>query len=244
MAFHAGDRQKSENLAARAARRCFSRTHAPLARALRRRHERTSRLPQRARPHPLRRSICKRSNRRGSSGCRLGPTRRLARPQRIRTWTNCSNRLIGLDDGSAISEVRLAIARFQVAVRRQATCSRPSAALSTPAAHLAWRGSPEPHTRSSFQMMQAQRCLALRGIYPAALVSVQRSRGHTRRMPDWLTSRCLTSSAVRAMAELGPAALFAREPPNHWTTLADQSRLREENDLPATGGKAHSDHAC
>src|SRR6185312_11500416 len=80
------------------------------------------------------------------------------------------NRLIDLDDGSALSEIRLAVARFQVAVRRGDL--KDCGSYFASAEYVSSRVS-EPHARSSFYMMKSA-FLALQGQYLAALEAARR----------------------------------------------------------------------
>jgi ATP/maltotriose-dependent transcriptional regulator MalT len=107
------------------------------------------------------------------------------------------DRLIELDDGSALSEIRLAVARFQVAVRRGdlKDCGRYFAS----AEHVVTRVS-EPHARSSFHMMKSA-FLALQGRYAAALEAAKRCESYAK--DSRLTFALPYARRVRAIAELG-----------------------------------------
>jgi LuxR family transcriptional regulator, maltose regulon positive regulatory protein len=105
--------------------------------------------------------------------------------------------LIALDDGSALSELRLIVARFQVAVRQGdlKDCRTHFAS----AGYVADRVS-EPHARSSFYMIKAA-FFALQGQYSDALEAAKRCESYARdsRLPFALPY----ARRVRAIAELG-----------------------------------------
>jgi ATP/maltotriose-dependent transcriptional regulator MalT len=107
------------------------------------------------------------------------------------------SRLIALDDGSALSEVRLAVARFQVAVRRGdlKDCGKYFAT----AEHVITRVS-ETHARSSFYMMKSA-FLALQGRYSIALEAAKRCESYAK--DSRLTFALPYARRVRAIAELG-----------------------------------------
>jgi DNA-binding NarL/FixJ family response regulator len=107
------------------------------------------------------------------------------------------DRLIALDDGSALSEIRLAVARFQVAVRKGdlEDCGNHFAS----AEYVAGRVS-EPHARSSFYMMNSA-FLALKGRYSAALAAAQRCETYAK--DSRLTFALPYARRVRAIAQLG-----------------------------------------
>ncbi len=140
------------------------------------------------------------------------------------------DRLIELDDGSAISEVRLAIARFQVAVRRRDLLG-PSQRFDS-ADHLLPRIT-EPHTRSSFQFMP-QRCSPLQGhLRTAALVSAARCEQYAEEVR--LSFVVPYAQRVRAMAELG-LRHFARSRQILDRIADDQPVTRT---ISSTGGESH-----
>ena len=226
MAFHAGDRQKSENLAARAAR-LLQPDH------LRSRAHYVAGMSAHLGYH----------NERARIHCdEAFASARTVADRRDAVWGQLDvsldlngsdvdelfDRLIGLDDGSAISEVRLAIAHFQVAVRRR-DLLEPSQRFDS-AAHLLGRIT-EPHTRSSFQMMHSA-LFALRGIYPAALVSVREAEDYAK--DARLVFALPYLKRVRAMVELG-LRHFSRSR-QILDNLADQS-AREENDFLQLEGR-------
>ncbi len=105
--------------------------------------------------------------------------------------------LIQLDDGSAISELRLAIARYQVAVRRGdlQNCGKYFASAETVVDRVS-----EPHARSSFDMMKSA-FLAMQGRYPAALEEAKRCESYAK--DSKLSFALPYAKRVRAIAELG-----------------------------------------
>ena len=105
--------------------------------------------------------------------------------------------LIALDDGSALSEVRLAIARFQVAVRRGTLLGCKEVFES--AGRVVTRVS-EPHTRSSFYLTRSG-FFALRGCYGHALAAVTRCERYAK--DSRISFVALHAKRVRAAAELG-----------------------------------------
>jgi ATP/maltotriose-dependent transcriptional regulator MalT len=106
-------------------------------------------------------------------------------------------RLIDLDDGSALSEIRLTVARFQVAVRKGDL--KDSGSHFAAASHVASRVS-EPHARSSFYMMTSA-FLALQGQYAAALEAARRCEIYAK--DSRLAFALPYARRVRAIAELG-----------------------------------------
>jgi DNA-binding NarL/FixJ family response regulator len=105
--------------------------------------------------------------------------------------------LVGLDDGSALSEVRLAIARFQVAIRMGALHSVTD--FFDSAEHVVARIT-DPHVRSSFYLTRAHH-LALLGHYDAALSASKRCERYA--MDARLSFVILHAKRIRAMTELG-----------------------------------------
>jgi len=105
--------------------------------------------------------------------------------------------LVELDDGSALSEVRLAIARFQVAVRRGTLlgCTE----ILDSAEHVVTRIT-EPHARSSFYLTQSG-LLALQGRYGRALAAVARCESYAK--DSRISFVVPFAKRVRAVAELG-----------------------------------------
>ncbi len=105
--------------------------------------------------------------------------------------------LIELDDGSALSEVRIAIARHQVAIRKGTLydCAEALAA----ARHVIDRVL-EPHARSSFHVVDAV-FLAYRGQYSEALTAAMRCESYAR--DSKVTFIQPYARRVRAVAELG-----------------------------------------
>ena len=117
IAFHQGKREMSENLALRAARR-LAPGHQMLSRAYYIAGSACSpRLREQPRPLALRSRLChgrKRSSQRDAVWGQLTVGLDLDHED----VNELLNQLIHLDDGSALSEIRLAVARFQVAVRK------------------------------------------------------------------------------------------------------------------------------
>ena len=107
------------------------------------------------------------------------------------------SRLIDLDDGSALSEVRLATARYQVAIRRGRI--RDCADALSSAEHVAERVT-EPHTRSSFHVSQLTFLVQL-GRYAEALAAVIPCERYARN--SRVSFILPFTKRVRAVAELG-----------------------------------------
>jgi LuxR family maltose regulon positive regulatory protein len=196
IAFHQGKRQMSEDLALRAARR-LAPSHPMLSRAyyIAGLSAHLVYENKRARVH------CDRAFAAASSI----PSQRDAVWGQLTVGLDLNhqdvdellNRLIDLDDGSALSEIRLAVARCQVAVRRGdlKDCGRHFAS----AEYVASRVS-EPHARSAFYMMQSA-FFALQGRYSAALSGAQRCEAYAQ--DSRLTFVSPYAKRVRAIAQLG-----------------------------------------
>jgi LuxR family maltose regulon positive regulatory protein len=105
--------------------------------------------------------------------------------------------LVGLDDGGALSEVRLAIARFQVATRTGVLHNVTE--FFNSAEHLVARIT-DQHVRSSFYSTRAHH-LALLGHYDSALSASKRCERYAMdaRLPFVIPH----AKRIRAMAELG-----------------------------------------
>jgi LuxR family maltose regulon positive regulatory protein len=196
IAFHAGKRQASEDLAVRAARR-LPLGHPMLSRA----HYIAGLSAHLAYENHRARTHCDRAF---ASAVNLSSKRDAVWGQlNVALDLNHSDvdelleKLIELDDGSAISELRLAIARAQVAVRRGDL--KNCAGLFASAEHVVDRVS-EPHARSSFYMMKSA-FLALQGRYPAALEAARRCEAYAK--DSRLTFALPYAKRVRAIAELG-----------------------------------------
>jgi LuxR family transcriptional regulator, maltose regulon positive regulatory protein len=196
MAFHEGRQQISEDLALRAVRR-LPQGHFMLSRA----HYIAGMSAHLAH-----------ANRRARTHCDNAVDSALSLPsRRDAVWGQLNvaldldqsdvdellDALIQLDDGSAISELRLAIARCQVAVRRGdlKNCDKYFASAET----VVYRVS-EPHARSSFDMMKSA-FLAMQGRYPAAREEAKRCESYAR--DSKLTFVLPYAKRVRAIAELG-----------------------------------------
>jgi ATP/maltotriose-dependent transcriptional regulator MalT len=105
--------------------------------------------------------------------------------------------LIALDDGSTLSEVRLASARYQVAIRRGRI--RDCADALSSAEQVVERVT-EPHTRSSFHVTQATALVQL-GRYEEALAAVSRCERYARE--SRVSFIVPFTKRIRAVAELG-----------------------------------------
>ncbi len=196
IAFHAGDRERSEDLAVRAARRtkpgdpALSRAHYIAGMSAHLAYE----------------------NRRALTHCNAAvETALTTADKRDAVWGQLTSsldlagsdvdwlleELIQLDDGSALSEIRLAIARFQVAVRRGSVSD--CADHFKAASHLLDRVS-EPHTHSSFLLLQSA-FLTLRGDYDAARAIVRHAERYARDLG--LAFALPFIRRVRAMTEIG-----------------------------------------
>ncbi len=196
IAFHAGNRGKSEDLAIRAAKRLHrdhpmsSRAHYIAGMSAHLAYENA-----RARTHcdhafaAAQDLIDKRDARWGQLSASLDLD--------TSDVDELLSDLIELDDGSALSEVRLATARIQVAVRRGtlATCNRAADSASYVVDRVT-----EPHTRSSFHLMHAV-LLALQGRYEDALQVTRHAETYAK--DSRLVFAVPFVRRVRAMAELG-----------------------------------------
>jgi LuxR family maltose regulon positive regulatory protein len=105
--------------------------------------------------------------------------------------------LVALDDGSALSEVRLANAHYQVAIRRGKIKDSIDALHS---AEQVIDRITEPLTRSSFLMSQSAALVQL-GRYSEALVAVSRCESYARE--SRVSFAIPFTKRVRAIAELG-----------------------------------------
>lgn len=105
--------------------------------------------------------------------------------------------LYEVDDGTALSEVRLAVARFHVATRRGSLSD--AATPAERAEHVVARVT-DPHTRTSFYFMTAL-YQALAGDYEAALKGATRCEQYSSE--NRLSFPILHARKVRAMAEMG-----------------------------------------
>jgi LuxR family maltose regulon positive regulatory protein len=219
IAFHQGKRQMSEDLALRAAR-------------------------QLAPGHPMLSRACyiaglsahlAYENRRARAHCdRAFATAASVSSRRDAVWGQLTvgldlnhedvdellNRLIDLDDGSALSEIRLAVARFQVAARRGDL--RDCGSHFASAEYVASRVS-EPHARSSFYMMKAA-FLGMQGRYSAALKAAQRCEAYAR--DARLTFALPYARRVRAIAQMG-LRNFSRS--RTITDALERYALKEQN---------------
>ena len=196
IAFHEGKRQMSEDLAVRATRRLQS-DHSMLSRAhyIAGLSAHLAYENQRARVHCDRAfaTATSLSSKRDAVSGQLIVGLDLDDPDVDELLV----RLVDLDDGSATSELRLAIARFQVAVRRGdlQDCGKFFAA----AEHIATRVS-DPHARSSFYLMESE-LLALQGRYAAALESAKRCESYVK--DSRLAFALPYAKRVRAIADFG-----------------------------------------
>ncbi len=196
ISFHEGRRQVSEDLALRAARR-LPKGHFMLSRA----HYIAGMSAHLAHANRRARTHCDRafsnavnlSSRRDAVWGQLNVALDLNQPD----VDELLERLIQLDDGSAISELRLAIARCQVAVRQGNlnNCGRYFASAENVVERVL-----EPHARSSFYMMKSA-FLALQGRYPTALEAAKRCETYAKQ--SRLTFALPYAKRVRAIAELG-----------------------------------------
>jgi len=196
VAFSQGKRRKSEILALRAARG-FSQSHPLLTRAFYiagssahldyRNHQ--------ARAHYIR-ALAKAntvSDRREATWGHLNVSLDLDDSDVNRLLED----LVGLDDGGALSEVRLTIARFQVATRTGALHNVTEFFES--AEHLVARIT-DPHVCSSFYSTRAHH-LALLGHYDSALAASKRCERYA--MDARLSFVIPHAKRIRAMTELG-----------------------------------------
>jgi len=196
IAFHQGKRETSEALAIRATRR-LSAAHPMVSRA----HYIAGLSAHLGYENRRARSHCDRafetarnvSSRRDAVWGQLTVALDLDQPD----VDDLLNSLISLDDGSATSEIRLAIARYQVAVRRGDL--KDCGTYFASADHVASRVS-EPHARSSFYLLRAG-FFALQGDYSAALEAARRCETYAN--DSRLTFVLPHAKRIRAIAELG-----------------------------------------
>jgi hypothetical protein len=196
ISFHRGERQKAEALAVRAARR-FGTSHPMLSRAfyLAGLSAHLDYYNVRAGSHCDRalESAVSLSQKRDAVWGQLSVSLDLDSPNSDDLLAS----LIELDDGSAVSEVRLAIAQFQFALRRGTllACVQPFDSAS----HVVDRVT-DPHLRSSFFLTYAG-FLGSRGQYSQALIAAERCESYAR---DYgLPFAIPFAKRIRAIAELG-----------------------------------------
>ena len=219
ISFHEGRRQVSEDLALRATRR-LPRGHFMLSRAhyIAGMSAHLAHANRRARNHCDRafNSALSLSSRRDAVWGQLNVALDLNEPD----VDELLEKLIQLDDGSAISELRLAIARCQVAVRRGdlQNCGKYFASAENVVDRVS-----EPHARSCFYMMKSA-FLALQGRYPAALEEAKRCEAYSR--DARLAFALPYAKRVRAIAELG-LRNFSRC--GNLTDALERQAVRDEN---------------
>jgi DNA-binding CsgD family transcriptional regulator len=196
MAFHKGDRQKAEDMAARAAR-LFGSDHPLRSRAhyVAGMSAHLGYHNERARAHCDEALACAQTvaDQRDAVWGQLDASLDLAGADVDQLF----ELLVELDDGSALSEVRLAIACFQVAVRRGGI-REPSERFGA-AVHVADRIT-EPHTRSSFLLMHSA-LLTLEGNYPDARDALRNAESYVK--DARLAFALPYIKRVRAMVEMG-----------------------------------------
>jgi len=219
ISFHEGRRQVSEDLAMRAARR-LPQGHFMLSRA----HYIAGMSAHLAHANRRARTHCDRafnnalslSSKRDAVWGQLNVALDLNQPDA----DELLEKLINLDDGSAISELRLAIARCQVAVRRGdlKNCGKYFASAENVVDRVS-----EPHARSSFYMMKSA-FLAIQGRYPAALEAARRCESYAK--DSRLAFALPYAKRVRAIAELG-LRNFSRC--GNLTDALERHAVRDEN---------------
>ncbi len=196
IAFHKGERRKSEALAVRAARR-LPETHHLVSRAhyIAGLSAHLDYHNQRARTHCDRALATAQSldDRRDAVWGQLIVSLDLDSPE----VDALLSQFIDLDDRSALSDIRIADARFQVAVRRGIL--RDCASYMHSAAHVANRIT-EPHALSSFYLLRGA-LLVLEGDYAAALEAA--SRFETYAKDSRITFALPFARRIRALGELG-----------------------------------------